>query len=65
MGTIAYMAPELLKEGTYEGPPVDMFAIGVVLFMLVTGQFPFFKAGDYYFELWHNQNKDYMASRNF
>jgi len=35
------MAPELIQKRTYNGKKVDMFAIGVILFFLVTGVFPF------------------------
>jgi len=40
-GTRTYMAPELLERRAYNGKKVDMFAIGVILFFLVTGIFPF------------------------
>jgi len=47
-GTTAYMAPEMLKalankSGDAEGlgPPVDMWAVGVVLFILLGGYHPF------------------------
>lgn len=45
VGSIPYMANEIMK-GSYEGPPVDIFACGVILFNLITVK-PFFKeAGD-------------------
>jgi len=40
-GTKTYMAPELIEKRTYNGKKVDLFAIGVILFFLVTGIFPF------------------------
>jgi|JI6StandDraft_1071083.scaffolds.fasta_scaffold04344_15 CaM kinase-like vesicle-associated protein len=42
MGTEGYMAPEmyLLK---YNGAKVDLFAAGVVLFVMLSGHPPFFK----------------------
>lgn len=41
-GTLAFMAPEMLSsgDGSY-GEKVDVWAIGCILFLLVTGQHPF------------------------
>lgn len=39
LGTVRYTAPELL-EGSYN-ESVDIWGIGVILFMLLTGSFPF------------------------
>jgi serine/threonine protein kinase len=41
LGTQGYMAPEVVHKAEYEGPPVDIFACGVMLFMMVTGKPPF------------------------
>jgi serine/threonine protein kinase len=35
------MAPEIVKKTEYDGKAVDMWAIGVLLFALLTGTFPF------------------------
>jgi serine/threonine protein kinase len=35
------MAPEIVQKKEYEGKPVDMWALGVLLFVLLTGTFPF------------------------
>ncbi len=35
MGTPQYMAPEVLAKHRYRGKPVDIWALGVVLFMLL------------------------------
>ena len=44
LGTVRYTAPELLtKEGYNES--CDLWNIGVVLYMLLTGKFPFNGAG--------------------
>ena len=40
-GTPSYMAPELVKKAEYDGSKVDMWALGVLLFCLLTGSFPF------------------------
>ncbi|XP_040596880.1 sperm motility kinase Z-like [Mesocricetus auratus] len=40
-GSLRYMAPEILARKPYDGLPVDMWSLGVVLYVLVTGQFPF------------------------
>jgi len=48
-GTGNYMSPEVigLKPGeTYDGPPNDIFAAGVILFMMLSGKQPFNEAGD-------------------
>ena len=38
-----YMAPEIIDENTetYLGEPVDTFAMGVTLFMMLTKRSPF------------------------
>ena len=43
-GTLGYMAPEILAKEPYKGVEVDLFALGVSLFMMVSGNFPFKKA---------------------
>jgi MAP/microtubule affinity-regulating kinase len=40
-GTPSYMAPEITRKSDYEGAPVDMWAIGVLLYVMLTGAFPF------------------------
>lgn len=41
VGTPGYLAPELVEGQAYQGTQVDMFALGVVLFTMVTQRFPF------------------------
>ena len=45
------MAPELFSGQTYDGEKVDIFALGVILFMMLTAMEPFHKADD----LWHRR----------
>ena len=40
-GTLAFVAPERLKENQDYSEKVDMWAAGLVLFMLLTGRHPF------------------------
>ena len=40
-GTPSYMAPELVRKSEYDGRQVDMWALGVLLFALLSGTFPF------------------------
>lgn len=49
LGTESYMSPELLEGGEYDGPPVDIFAMGVMLFMLVEASFPFSELDDIWY----------------
>ena len=41
LGTPSYSSPELLLQQPYYGISNDIFAIGVILFILVTGNMPF------------------------
>lgn len=43
-GSGEYMAPEIYSEQGYHGHVVDLFAAGVLLFIMVTGNPPFIKA---------------------
>lgn len=43
-GSGEYMAPEIILGQDYNGPTVDLFAVGVVLFGMIFGTMPFFKA---------------------
>lgn len=40
-GTPSYMAPEIVKRLEYEGKPTDMWSMGVLLYALLCGCFPF------------------------
>lgn len=40
-GTPSYMAPEIIKRKPYKGEPADVWAIGILLYTLVCGKFPF------------------------
>lgn len=35
------MAPEILEQRPYRGTAVDIFAAGVILFIMITGTMPF------------------------
>lgn len=40
-GTPSYMCPEIVRKKDYDGKPVDMWALGVLLYVMLTGTFPF------------------------
>lgn len=40
-GTPSYMSPELVSKCDYYGKPVDAWALGVLLYVLLSGHFPF------------------------
>ncbi|XP_007648919.1 sperm motility kinase-like [Cricetulus griseus] len=42
-GSLYYMAPEIMARTPYDGLAVDMWSLGVVLYVLVTGQYPYFE----------------------
>lgn len=45
-GSLAYSAPEILLGDSYDAPAVDIWSLGVILYMLVCGQPPFEKGND-------------------
>lgn len=49
-GSGHYMAPELQKKNkSYNGPAVDIFSLGAILYMMLTNTIPFKRAGDKYY----------------
>ena len=40
VGSPSYVAPEVLEEFQYDGRKVDLFSMGVLLFIIVQGKFP-------------------------
>ncbi len=52
-GSADYAAPELFTTAKYYGPPVDVWAVGAMLYAMIVGKFPFENVratidGDYY-----------------
>jgi len=58
-GTRTYMAPEIKEFKIYDGRKSDVFSLGVILFIMVVGTFPFEEAkkGDKYY--------DYILEENY
>lgn len=40
-GTPSYMSPEIVKKQDYYGKPSDVWALGILLFAMLFGKFPF------------------------
>lgn len=40
-GTLGYVAPELFQEGANYDVKVDIFGIGIIMFILLSGESPF------------------------
>lgn len=61
-GTPSYMAPEIVRrKESYEGKPVDMWALGVLLYVMLTGQLPFRGANEA--ELFENiRNGNFLST---
>ena len=60
-GTQSYMAPEIKRGRVYNGKEVDIFSLGVVLYCLTRGIFPFGEAkrDDYWYSLIREKKYDY------
>jgi len=43
-GTCTYMAPEIKEGKIYDGKAADVFSLGVIIFIIVLGIFPFTEA---------------------
>jgi len=54
-GSPTYAAPELIQKQPYEGPEIDIWSLGVVLYVLVTKELPF--DGKNFHELFINITK--------
>jgi serine/threonine protein kinase len=66
-GTMTYMAPEIKEGKQYAGTQVDMFSIGVILFIIVQGIFPFKEARKeefFYNLILQGQNDTYFQKVN-
>ena len=44
LGTYGYMAPEIHEKRPYEGKQIDIFAAGIILFIMKSGTPPFGRA---------------------
>jgi serine/threonine protein kinase len=67
LGTPSYAAPELHLKSPYYGVCNDIFALGVTLFVLVTGSMPFKKAtihDPFYILIAKNDYEGYWTKRN-
>ncbi|MBZ3881106.1 Sperm motility kinase X [Sciurus carolinensis] len=40
-GTLLYLAPEIIQRKGFEGPPADVWSLGVTLYFMLTGRRPF------------------------
>ena len=67
LGTEAYMAPEIQLRMPYKGTQVDLFATGIILFIMYSGTPPFSKAipGDPYYKLLcTNKHRTFWAAHS-
>ncbi len=41
VGTLKYLSPEVLLKSQAPNPKIDIWAMGVVVYIMLTGKFPF------------------------
>ena len=63
LGTESYMAPEIHTRTPYKGEQVDMFAAGIILFIMMSQNPPFGQANpnDPYYKLLYTGNARFWA----
>lgn len=66
LGTEKYMAPEILMNSSYHGESVDLFAVGVILFLIYTRSLPFGLAqrNDFYYNALISGNNSFWAQHS-
>ncbi len=62
-GTPSYMAPEIVSKKEYFGPPADMWSLGILLYAMLCGSFPFRGATER--ELYRNISKGVFSVPTF
>lgn len=65
MGTPAYVAPEIMDPVATVGAPADIFAVGVMMYRMVTGRLPFPGLGNDQQVLYHNINSEIPSVANY
>jgi len=66
LGTLSYMAPEILARQSYMGHSVDLFAVGIILFIIYAGHPPFRQAdpSDPHYKLISNNRSDFFWKKH-
>ena len=58
-GTPSYMAPEIVSKKDYNGFATDVWSLGVILYLMLSGMYPFKAATER--ELYQKINKGYYS----